>query len=225
MKICIYNNRGGVGKSTLASSIAFRAIEKNISLTLVDLDEQSNSMKWISNDDYVGEESIIRGSVCATRNVSEVVRDGIVVIDAPPSFDFIEKVNDKIGLIDIWIVPVKGRFSLDGAMNLITQLRDYGRGHERIVFVSNNTDITSEFGRRQLEEAKSLGVEVFKYPIGRNMAFEKSEEMLCSVWSVPYSSRSTAVQNLLLFADWALKGCNLRSTHGDSELNKINVGK
>jgi len=217
MKICIYNNKGGVGKSTLSSSIAFRAIERKIPLTLVDNDHQSNSIKWLSRDTWNGEESYMvpDSKVLVTRNADEINNyrgNELLIVDAPPEYDYIQKF---VG-IDIWIVPIKGRFSLDGAANVVSGLRALGRGNERVVFVSNNTDLTSELGRKQIDEAKKMGTEIYRYVIGRHISFEKAEDMLCSVWEVPYAQRSGAVQALMLFTDWVLKGCPERATYGEN---------
>ena len=197
MKVCIYNNKGGVGKTTL----------------------------WFSADSWTGEESYTKGSVLVTSNPNGIKPGCLLVVDAPPDFDYIPKISD----VDIWIIPVKGRFSLDGAMNVIQTLKTESRGHERIVFVSNMTDANDEIGRKQIDEAKNTGVELYKYTIARHLSFDKAEDMCCSVWSVPYSQRSYSVQALVLFSDWVLNGCPERSTYGQTETKvrgtNVNFGK
>lgn len=212
MLICVYNNKGGVGKTTLATSIAFRAIEKNIPLVFIDKDPQRNGMKWLSNDEWSGEEHYVKGSIEVSTNFSYIDTEKINVIDAPPSFDFALQIEK----VDMWIVPVQGRFSLDGAMNLITQLKEVGRSDERMAFVSNGTDVDSDIGKIQVNEAQRIGVEVFKYAISRSNNFSKAEFMCIPVWTVPYAQRAGAVQSLMLFTDWVLKRCPEKGTYGDS---------
>jgi cellulose biosynthesis protein BcsQ len=213
MLVCCYNNKGGVGKTTLASAIGFRAFELNISLTLIDLDKQDCTMKWISGDNWDGSESYQKGSVYVTKNIEDVYENSnLTVVDAPPEFDFVEKI-DKV---DVWVVPVKGRFSLDGASNVLSNLRALKRGNERVVFVSNMTEVNTEIGAKQIKEAQSLGVELFKYPIHRHLSFDKAEDLCCPVWRVPYSLRSASVQALNMFSNWVIKGCPERSTWGET---------
>lgn len=216
MKVCLYNNKGGCGKTTLACAIAFRAMEQNMPMVLIDADKQMNSMKWISNDNYMGEESYEKGSIRMTTNLDELNRyTGLTVVDAPPDYNFIENIDS----VDVWIIPVKGRFSLDGAVNVITQLKQAGRGNERVVFVSNMADPQTVIGQKQINEAKTIGVELFKFVISKHLSFDKAEDMCCSVWSVPYSMRASAVQAIQLFADWALRGCPDRATYGETDID------
>ena len=221
MIICVYNNKGGVGKTTLSTAVAFRAIEKDFPLVFIDKDKQCNSMKWLSNDTWNGEEYYKKGSVEVTTDFNYLDNSKINIIDAPPEFSFARHINKA----DIWIVPIKGRFSLDGAVALITELKQSGRENERLVFVSNMTDMNSEIGRKQVEEAKSLGIELYKYAIARSLNFDKAEDMCIPVWDVPYAQRSGAVQALMLFSDWVLKGCPEKGTYGESLKNSSKVGK
>lgn len=226
MIIAVYNNKGGVGKTTLSTSIAFRAKEKGISLLFIDADKQMNGIKWLSNDTWNREEELMIGSLRCVTDLNDSAYEranDIVVIDCPPEYEFV----DKLQKVDIWLVPVKGRFSLDGASNLITSLRKDNRNNERIVFVSNMLDVQTEIGQKQIKEAQTLGVELYKYAIARSLNFEKAEDMCVPVWDVPYAQRSGAVQALLLFSDWALRGCQSKGTYGDTDNAKIlsRVGK
>jgi len=215
MKICIYNNKGGVGKTTLASSIGFRAMEKGQNIVVVDADPQLNTMKLLTRDNYNGDESLDLGSVqlvCGLNNLENYEKSDFVVIDAPPEYDFCHKVKD----VDVWIVPIRGRFSLDGATNVLSTLKNLGRNQERVVFVVMQNDGNTDFAKGQIAEAKKLGVELYKYGIGKHVSFEKAEMICCAVWEVPYSIRSGAVQALQMFANWVLAGCLESKTYGET---------
>ncbi len=214
MKICIYNNKGGVGKTTLASSIGFRAMEKGQNIVVVDADPQLNTMKLLTRDNYNGDECVDLGSVqlvCGLNNLENYEKSDFVVIDAPPEYDFCDKVKD----VDVWIVPVRGRFSLDGAINVLSSLKNLGRNQERVVFVVMQNDGNTDIGKMQIAEAKKLGVELYKYSIGKHISFEKAEMMCRPVWDVPYSVRSGSVQVLQLFTEWVLAGCSKSKTYGE----------
>lgn len=215
MKICIYNNKGGVGKTTLASSIGFRAIEKQQNIVVVDADPQYNTMKLLTRDNFNGEDYVELGSIqllCGLKDAERYENSDFLVIDAPPEYDFCHKVKD----VDVWIVPIRGRFSLDGATNVLSTLKSLGRNNERLVFVVMQSDGNTDIGKMQIEEAKKLGIELFKYAIGKHISFEKAEMMCCPVWDVPYSVRSGSVQALQLFTDWVLQGCSTARTYGET---------
>lgn len=228
MKICIYNNKGGVGKTTLTTSVGFRAIEKGRKIVVVDADFQRNSMNMLTGGEYNGDVAVDVSSiqiVSGLENYQYFEDSDFVVIDAPPEFNFMKANEDMIKDIDVWIVPVRGRFSIDGAENVNFALKEMGIKGARVVYVVMQSDGNTEIGKMQIEEAKRSGVELFKYAIGKHMAFEKSEFMCCPVWTIPYSVRSGSVQALQLFADWVLGGCSNSNTYGntDKRLSKYEV--
>lgn len=209
MKIVFYTHKGGVGKTTLAAHVAFRAMERGVGLTYVDADRQHNSMSWLSKHDWSGED-YNNGGVRVTNDVpSGLSASGLVLVDCPPAWDF----ATKLGAGDVWILPVSGRFSIDGAVNVIQSVKQLGAG--RIVLIANMVDPTTELGRYEIDQAKALGVEVFKFAIPRHEIFRKAEMMGVPVWKVPYGIRATATQNVQLFADWVLSGCHGLGTYGD----------
>lgn len=55
IKILVTNQKGGVGKSTIAANLAaFLAIQNSTSVSLIDFDKQSSSAKWIEKAPNVG---------------------------------------------------------------------------------------------------------------------------------------------------------------------------
>lgn len=222
MNIAVYNNRGGVGKTTIASSIAFRAIERNKELVLIDADKQSNAMKWVSNDDLTGEDHFRLNEVDVIRKTDNIeldeYEDKMVVIDCPPEFGFIERI---MGKLDVILVPLRGRFSVDGGMSTLTIQRTID-SDTRVIFIPNQLRKNHKVSNRQLEEIHRLGIETFKFPIDSNQYVEQAEELCVAVWNIPYSVRSGAVNNLKFLSDWVLNGVSKeRTTNNANKMKEV----
>jgi len=210
MKIAIYNNKGGVGKTTLAAHIGFRAIEKKQKLMVYDVDSrQGNTIDWLTGGNWDGNATVqLTPYVWVTTDNNDTEGHELVVIDCPPTFQVVEKFDD----VDVWLVPVSGRFSVMSAMNVIEEIRQIER-KPRIVLVSNMVDTRTEFGRTEINEIKKLGVELFKFHIPRHDAIRKAEMAAMPAWKVPYGTRSMATQHLMIFADWVLNGCSEKGVY------------
>jgi cellulose biosynthesis protein BcsQ len=201
MKAVVYNNKGGVGKSTLVSHTAFYAMERKVELTVIDADQQCNSMSWLAGHEWDGSTEYETGTVRMTTD-GGAVGGAMTIVDAPPSFTFVENHPEA----DIWIIPVGGRFSVTGAMNVIDQVRQVKK-KARVVLVANMCDPNTKFGRLELDEINKLNIELFKIPIPRHDIVRKAEMAGQAAWSLPYGIRANAAQNLRTFADWMVRGC------------------
>lgn len=55
IKVLVTNQKGGVGKSTIAANLAaYLAVQNNVATQLIDFDKQSSSAKWIEKAPSVG---------------------------------------------------------------------------------------------------------------------------------------------------------------------------
>lgn len=204
MNIAVFNNKGGVGKTTISSALAYVAKEKGIRTNVIDADKQMNLMQLVSNGKWDGGEIYEDGFLTAYCSLDGINRDRLCIIDCPPEYDFIEKLE---GIrIDLWIVPIKGRWSIDGFANIYHQLQNSNRADEKIVVVSNMNNKQGKYGRTQFTEAKKLGSELYPHPIYRNITFEKAEDSLKYVFDMPYAMRCEAVQQLHQFAEDMING-------------------
>lgn len=208
MKIAVYNNKGGVGKTSLVAHIGFRAIQLSKHITVLDADRQSNAMDWLSNGQWDGNSLLEVGTIKLTTDIREAENSDITVTDCPPAFEVVELYQD----VDIWIVPVSGRFSVSGAINVLDSIKKVDK-KPRVVLVANMVDARTEFGRKELEEIRKLNVELFKLPIPRHDVVGKAEMSCVPCWDIPYGIRSLTAVNLRTFADWVLSGCNDRGVY------------
>lgn len=206
MVVGFYNNKGGVGKSSLCSHAGFKAIEKGIKLCVCDADRQMNTISWLSGHNW-NEEPYENGSVYVTYDLDDIDKYDMTLIDFPPAFEIIQNVE-----CDIWIIPVDGRFSIDGALNVISQIRMKSKSNARIIVVANKA-IATKFGKHELKEISKLDVELFKFPIPTGDVVRKAEVSGIPCWKIPYASRSMTTQNIELFSDWVVKGCNTNGVY------------
>ena len=211
MKIAIWNHKGGVGKTTITAHIGFRAIDKNQSLNVLDFDTQHNTMSWLSNHAYSGE-PFNKGNVDVSNdpNVLQSVKD--CIIDCPPQY--IQNI-DLLKDVDVWLVPIDGRFSVDGCLGARDIIRNSSKD-ARIVVVVNKA-IDTKHGRYERDEVVKLNIELFKMVIPQHEVVRRAEMMGVAAWDVPYGLRSTASQNLQLLADWVLSGCLSKGVYGFEE--------
>ena len=207
MVIATYNNKGGVGKSTLAAHIGFRAADFDKDLTVVDADRQLNTMAWLSGHEYTDEDSFELGSVQVTTSLDAAQND-MILIDCPPAFEVVSRFPN----VDVWLIPVGGRFALDGAVNVVGEVRKIEKS-PRIVLIANKVNANTEIGKHELEEIKKLNVELFQLPIPQADVVRKAEMLGVPTWKVPYGVRSNTTQALQALADWALRGCSERGTY------------
>ena len=202
MKIAIYNHKGGVGKSTLSSHLGFYAKDNNIKATIIDADRQQCTISWLSGHNWNGDSEYQLGSINVT--VLDVpVDDGFVLYDCNPSFDVMSNMTNRI---DKWIIPVDGRFSVEGAMAVMKELKKQNQTGDAYIVV--NRSLNNSFGRAERKEITNLGLKVFCFEIPQADVVRKAESFGVPVWDVPYGSRSLTTQNILLFCKWVFNGFN-----------------
>lgn len=208
MRVAVYNHKGGVGKSTITTHIGFRAMERNINLVVGDLDRQCNTLKWLSNHQWTGE-PYYRGSVLVTPDLQTVKDNENYILDCPPAYNFIEELSGKVD-VDVWLVPVTGRFSTDGTIDVMKHVQNNTNG--RIVVVINCA-MDTQMGKEERKQVSGLDVEIFTLAIPQQDIVRKSELLGVPTWDVPYGSRSMTTQNLRLLSDWVLDGCTSRGVY------------
>lgn len=208
MVVAVYNHKGGVGKSTLVAHVGFRAMELKKEITVFDSDLQSNTIVWLTNGQWDNNTTVTRGSVTMTIDIEELKQSKFSIIDCPPPIEVVR----NYPAVDVWLVPVNGRFSVAGAMDVIEEVKKYAQS-SRIVLVPNMVDVRTSFGQTELEEIEKLDVELFKYPIPRHDVIGKAEMQCVSAWQIPYGVRSNTALNLRIFSDWVLSGCNVNGVY------------
>jgi cellulose biosynthesis protein BcsQ len=226
MKILSFNAKGGSGKSTAAIGIAALAKEQGEKCVLVDADTQKNAARFFARMEGrdLNSEDLIVGSLLVTGEFGEADRAGLSIIDAPPTIGSLAEIPP----VDLILIPIDGQFAADGSVTVLEQVART-RPKTRVVAWANKFH-DSKFGRAELRNiSEELGVELFRFPVPSSEYFKRSELLSKAVWSVPYASRSIAVQNFKLLCQWAVDGCQPSGTYASdaerSEFSNYKTGR
>lgn len=207
MRIAVINHKGGVGKTTIACSVAFLAKEKRVSYCLLDNDRQRNAMQWLSGHTWTGQQSslFISKEVLITTDVNIAVQSNNLIIDCSPGYGQLDSIS-KLD-IDVYIIPVESRFSIGGAYEMTDKIFSINT-NSRIILVMNKAKNSAVTQIDRIEIAKMEGIELWKYAIpeaGRGDGIRKSEQQGIAPW------RGNLVHNsgrrLKDLAGYILVGC------------------
>ena len=165
--ISLVSQKGGVGKSTLASNLAAYASSKGLKTTIIDLDQQSSLTAWyglrLRHSDDV--ELLVKGSV--VDQVKQQAKAGfdLCIIDTPPHNS--TEAATAVSVSDITIVPVRA-----SAFDLIAskptfELLASGKGG----VVLNAVPSSSAVKDSAIDFIKQSGLKVLAV-IGQRIAFQ-----------------------------------------------------
>ena len=166
--ISLVSQKGGVGKSTLASNLAAYASSKGLKTTIIDLDPQSSLTAWyglrLRHSDDV--ELLVKGmSVVDQVKQQEQAGFDLCIIDTPPHNS--TEAATAVRVSDITIVPVRA-----SAFDLIAskptfELLASGKGG----VVLNAVPSSSAVKDSAIELVKQNGLKVLAV-IGQRVAFQ-----------------------------------------------------
>jgi len=105
MIISFVNQKGGVGKTTMAINLASNLVRKNHKLVLIDADPQASAATWHSIEDNQAFEILDHPGEMTQADVECLESEfEYVIIDAPPAVD--DKVKTILKASDLAILPV-----------------------------------------------------------------------------------------------------------------------
>ena len=191
-KIAVYNNKGGVGKTTIAVHLAYYAEELGIRTIATCIDAQADMWRWLTRGDGVlkGECHYERGCldvVYVRDEVPEFNDDAaeLLIIDCPPSIDLSLQLRPTLA-----VMPVHGRMAFENTATVFADLKDVCD----VLVVINNS---GRGGKRTMRELRrSLGcipeLKVAETELIESDTITRAGEYYLPVWGIPYASRSKA---------------------------------
>jgi chromosome partitioning protein len=177
MIISILNQKGGVGKTTLAVHIATALAQRGMKVLLVEADPQSSSLDWSAS--RAGEPLfpvIGLPKPSLHRDMPAIAADyEAVVIDGPPRVN--ELARSAILASDIVLVPVQpSPYDVWAAEEIIKILQEASVFKEKLksAFVINRKITNTAIGRDVAEALSQYPLPVMKSQIAQRVGFAES---------------------------------------------------
>ena len=177
MIIALLNQKGGVGKTTLAIHLAevLSRLEKRV--LLVDADPQGSALDWAANRQDDPRFPVI-GLPKPTlhRELPAIAKNhDFVLIDGPPRVN--ELARAAIMASDLVLIPVQpSPFDVWAAKEIVDLLKEASVFKENLksAFVINRKIVNTAIGRDVVEALSTYPVPVLKTSIGQRVAFAES---------------------------------------------------
>lgn len=205
--ISIVQQKGGVGKTTLAINLAGALKQRGLTAVVVDADPQGSAAAWsiprkLGFD--VKPELLSNGTLSQwLRNILKQQAD-VILIDTPAGLSSVFRAAVDVG--DLVLIPC-GPSSLDinaarnTLLNVVSALRTDTRSRARIVIVPTRVDVQTPEGQQITDELSALGESVSP-PLSHDVYFVRAFTQGVSVTAAAPESR--AAKETRALADFLL---------------------
>ena len=177
--IALVQRKGGVGKTTLAISVAAELHRRAKSVALIDGDPQLSASQWaaLGHLQFPIYEVILddQTTVDWAREVRQVAAThGYVIVDTAPNM---RAVSASIAIANIAMVPcTPSGLDLDSTvktLEIINQVRRLRNGYPKVMLIPNRVDSRTCEGQQLIDELASFG-EVVTSTVGYRIAFVRA---------------------------------------------------
>jgi chromosome partitioning protein len=205
MVISLVNQKGGVGKTTVAINLASGLAMRDFAVLLVDCDPQGSLLKWhsVGNHEFLNLERQIEpfnGSGFRKRTSNY----DYVVIDAPPAISEITiNVFDTTDLVLIPVAPsALDLWSSNQLLALFEKSRKKNLLKNAKVLITRKIPGT-RVGREAREAASTYGLEIIPVEISQRIAYVNS--MAAGLSVIQYAPASKAAGEINALCDFIVK--------------------
>lgn len=206
MIVALTGQKGGVGKSTTAISLAAAALARGKRVLLVDADPQATARTWGEVAAENGHETptvVAMGSNMHKPGQLSAVAAGydLVVIDCPPRHGDIQR--SALMIADIAVLPcgpsAADAWALAGTLEVICEARTL-RDELRACILLTRKQGRTALGKGARTVLESSGIPVLKTELGQRIAYQ--EAIAAGMGVTKYAPRDPAAKEIVsLFAE------------------------
>ena len=174
--VAIVNQKGGTGKTTLATNLAWVLAEKG-NVLLVDADPQASALNWVAGESEVPSTLTVQGT--ETDDVPRLVRSKAaggydwVIIDGPPGIT--KTTADAVRVADIVLIPAQpSPLDVWAASDIVAAVRarqKTTRGKPKAAFVITMTQPRTRLSRQIDDALNDMGIPVLQARTTRRVAY------------------------------------------------------
>jgi len=177
MILSILNQKGGVGKTTLAVHVATAVARQGARVLLVDADPQGSALDWSAMRSSIPLFPVIGlPKAILHRELPTLAADyDHVVIDGPPRV--YDVARSAIMASDVVVIPVQpSPYDVWAAKEIVDLLHEAATFNENLksAFVINRKIVNTAIGRDVTEALAGYPVRVLNTAIGQRVAFAES---------------------------------------------------
>ena len=199
MIVAVANQKGGVGKSTIAVHLVTWLRESGIDAALVDADVQSSSSVWAKEADETTPVYRFQTAEDILERVGKL-SEQVVVVDGPAGLG--EATRATLLVCDLALIPC-GPSILDlraasDAVRALKTVQGIRGGVPKGVFVPNKIQRNYRLSKQLLATAYSLGLELSP-SLGLRQAFADSAGQKSVVWRMGEGASIAAAEMIDLF--------------------------
>jgi chromosome partitioning protein len=202
MIISVENQKGGVGKTTLAIHIAQALAMSNFAVLLVDADPQGSARDWAAARENEPAFSVIGlDRPTLHRDLPAIASNyDYVVIDGPPRVT--DLARSVIIAADLVVIPVQpSPYDVWAASDVVGLIKEASVFKENLksVFVINRKIVNSAIGRDVVDALSSYEIPVLKSAVCQRIVFAESAATGMTVLET--NAKSSAAKEIKALVD------------------------
>ena len=177
MIISFLNQKGGVGKTTLAIHIADSLSRKDKKVLLIDADPQASALDWAENSENGNRFSVVGLPKKTLRSELRTIETDydFIVVDGPPRVH--EIAMAAIAASDLIVIPVQPSpfdvWSLKDIVDLVNEVKTINE-HLKTVLVINRKIVNTAIGRDVVNALADYNFPILTTAICQRVAYAES---------------------------------------------------